>query len=191
MKPPASRVPLHRFVALVVKAMRPRQWLKNVFVLAPILFTGKIGELPLLLRTLAATGCFCGLSGAIYLVNDLCDRHRDALHPTKKRRPIASGALSVLAAAVAAALVGVACMSVAAALGMSFFAVAAVYVILMLAYSLTLKNVVLADVLCIAAGFVLRAVAGGVVISVPISHWLFICTALVSLLWPWASVAMN
>src|SRR5262245_36656497 len=74
---------------LVLSAMRPRQWIKNLFVLAPILFTGKIGEFSLLARALAAAGCFCGLSGAVYLVNDLCDRRRDALHPTKKRRPIA------------------------------------------------------------------------------------------------------
>src|SRR6185437_9526487 len=75
--------------ALLLKATRPRQWLKNLFVLAPVLFAGKIGDFSLLLRALAAVACFCGLSGAIYLINDLCDRHRDALHPLKRFRPLA------------------------------------------------------------------------------------------------------
>jgi 4-hydroxybenzoate polyprenyltransferase len=176
---PAAR--LFRLPALILSAMRPRQWLKNLFVLAPILFTGKLDDLPLLLRVLAAAGCFCGLSGAVYLVNDLCDRRRDAMHPTRRRRPLASGELSPLAGALGALVVGALSLALSAALGPAFFTVAAAYLALMLAYSLSLKNVVLADVLCIAAGFVLRAVAGGAVVSVPISHWLFICTALVSL----------
>jgi 4-hydroxybenzoate polyprenyltransferase len=170
-----------RLARLVLKAMRPRQWLKNLFVLAPILFTGKLGNLYLLVRALAAAGCFCGLSGAVYLINDLCDRRRDALHPHKRKRPIASGELTAGAASVAAGLLGVGCLLGAALLGVPFLATALCYVVLMLAYSTVLKNVVLADVLSIAAGFVLRAVAGGAVIAVPISPWLFICTALVSL----------
>jgi 4-hydroxybenzoate polyprenyltransferase len=172
---------LSHLVLLSIKAMRPRQWLKNLFVLAPILFTGKITELHLLMRALAAVGCFCGMSGGIYLINDLCDRRRDVLHPIKRLRPIASGALPPWAAALAAGLVLVSSLSSAAVLDTAFLLLAVVYLILMLAYCLGLKNVVLADVLCIAAGFVLRAVAGGAVVAVPISQWLFICTALVSL----------
>lgn len=165
---------------LIVKAMRPRQWLKNLIVLAPVLFTGEAGNPRLLGKELAAALCFCGLSGGIYLINDLCDRRRDALHPSKRRRPIASGALSVPVAWTAALTVLTASLAGAAALNPSFLLVAVVYVLLMLGYSLGLKNVVLADVLGIAGGFVLRAIGGGVAIGVPISQWLFVCTALVT-----------
>jgi 4-hydroxybenzoate polyprenyltransferase len=171
---------LARLPGLVLVAMRPRQWLKNLFVLAPVLFTGLAGDLRLLAKELAAAACFCGLSGGIYLINDLCDRRRDALHPLKRRRPIASGALPVPAAAAAAAAVLGACLAAAAGLGGPFLLIAAAYVLLMLGYSLGLKNVVLADVLGIAGGFVLRAAGGAAVIGVPISQWLFVCTALVT-----------
>jgi 4-hydroxybenzoate polyprenyltransferase len=155
--------------------------MKNLFVLAPILFTGKAGELGLVARALVATGCFCGLSGAVYLVNDLLDRKRDALHPVKRRRPLASGALSPVVAGLAAVGLVAGCLAAAAMLNAGFLLVAALYVVLMLGYNIALKNVVIADVLCIAAGFVLRAAAGCEAICVPISQWLFICTALVTL----------
>jgi 4-hydroxybenzoate polyprenyltransferase len=166
---------------LLLTALRPRQWLKNVFVLAPILFTGKAADVGLGLRAVVATACFCGLSGAVYLLNDLLDRKRDALHPVKRKRPLASGALSPVLAGVAAACLTVGCLAVAASLNARFLTAAGVYVALMIAYSTALKNVAIADVLCIAAGFVLRAVAGCEAIAVPISPWLFICTALVTL----------
>lgn len=169
-----------RLAGLVVVAMRPRQWLKSLFVLAPVFFTGQAGNLRLLGKELAAALCFCGLSGGVYLLNDLCDRQRDALHPIKRRRPIASGELPVPAAWAAALAALAGGLFLAAVLSQLFLLVASVYVLLMLAYSLGLKNVVLADVLSIAAGFVLRAVGGGVVVDVPISQWLFVCTALVT-----------
>jgi 4-hydroxybenzoate polyprenyltransferase len=162
-------------------ATRPRQWLKNLFVLAPILFTGKAGDVALLLRALTATACFCGLSGVVYLVNDLLDRKRDALHPVKRHRPLASGVLSPLVAMVAAVVLAATCLAAAAGLNANFFTVALVYVVLQVAYSAALKNVVIADVLSIAAGFVLRAVGGCEAVAVPISPWLYICTALVTL----------
>jgi 4-hydroxybenzoate polyprenyltransferase len=171
---------LGRIPILVVVAMRPRQWLKNLFVLAPVFFTGAAGNLHLLGKEVVAALCFCGLSGGIYLLNDLCDRRRDALHPVKRRRPIASGALPVPVAAAAALLLLGSCLLWAALLSPAFLVVAAAYVVLMFGYSMGLKNVVLADVLGIAAGFVLRAIGGGVVIDVPISQWLFVCTALVT-----------
>jgi 4-hydroxybenzoate polyprenyltransferase len=170
-----------RTARLLLVALRPRQWLKNAFVLAPILFTGKAGDPALLLRALAATACFCGLSGAVYLINDLWDRQRDALHPVKRRRPLASGALSPLTAVAAVAALIPGCLAVAAFLNPTFFLIAAVYLTLMVAYSAALKNVVIADVLSISGGFVLRAAAGCAAIAVPISPWLFICTALVTL----------
>lgn len=170
-----------RVAALLVIATRPRQWLKNLFVLAPVLFTGRVGEPTLLLRALAAAACFCGLSGAVYLSNDLCDRRRDALHPRKRHRPIASGKLSPAVAVLAAGFLVAACLAAASLLGGTFLLVATAYVVLMLAYSTRLKDLALADVSCIAGGFVLRALGGGVAIAVPLSQWLLICTALVSL----------
>jgi 4-hydroxybenzoate polyprenyltransferase len=169
------------WAALVLVSLRPRQWLKNLFVLAPLLFGGRAMELPALLRALVATASFCGLSGVIYLVNDLCDRRRDALHPVKRLRPLASGALPAIVAVAAAVLLLAASLAVALALGPAFAGIACLYIVLMLAYSTALKNVVIADVLCIAAGFVLRATAGGAAVDVRISPWLVICTALVTL----------
>jgi 4-hydroxybenzoate polyprenyltransferase len=166
---------------LLVVAVRPRQWLKNLFVLAPVLFTGKANEPVLLARVAAAAACFCGLSGVVYLINDLLDRKRDAVHPVKRHRPIASGALAPITAGIAAVLLAVGCLAAAAALGSRFLIIAGSYLALMLTYSTALKNVVIADVLSIAAGFVLRAAAGCVVIDVPISPWLYSCTALVTL----------
>jgi 4-hydroxybenzoate polyprenyltransferase len=177
----ALAFPPTRLAAFVLRAMRPRQWLKNLFVLAPVLFTGKVGDPELFARALAAAACFCGLSGAVYLINDLCDRRRDARHPVKRKRPIAAGQLAPAAAALAAAGLVVGCLAAAACLNGRFLLVAAAYVVLMLAYSTSLKNVVLADVLCIAGGFVLRALGGAAAIAVPLSQWLIICTSLVSL----------
>lgn len=165
----------------LVKALRPRQWLKNVFVIAPLFFGEKAADLGLAALVCAAAVCFCGLSGAVYLVNDLVDRKRDALHPVKRHRPLASGALSPAIAVMAAAIIVAGCLVGAAVLGRDFLLLACTYVTLMMAYSTALKNVVIADVLCIAGGFVLRAAAGCAVIAVPISPWLFICTALVTL----------
>lgn len=170
-----------RPAVMLLTAMRPRQWPKNLFVLAPLLFAAKAGDLFLLARAAAAAACFCGLSGATYLINDLCDRRRDMFHPVKRHRPVASGAIAQNTAGMAAAgLIG-GCLAASAMLGPAFLLSCVAYVVLMLAYSASLKNVVLADVGAIAAGFVLRVVAGGVVIGVRISPWLFICTALLSL----------
>jgi 4-hydroxybenzoate polyprenyltransferase len=177
----AGGFPLGRTARNLLVALRPQQWLKNLFVLAPILFTGKAGDTALLARALTATACFCGLSGVVYLFNDLLDRQRDALHPVKRHRPLASGALSPLTAVLAAILLAAACLAASASLNAHFCAVALVYLALMIAYSTALKNVVIADVLSIAAGFVLRAVGGCTAVAAPISPWLFICTALVTL----------
>jgi 4-hydroxybenzoate polyprenyltransferase len=168
-------------VGLLVAATRPRQWLKNLFVLAPVFFNGRATDLTMLARALAATACFCCLSGAAYLLNDLLDRKRDALHPVKRHRPIASGALAPALAAVVAAAVAAGSLAASAALDPLVLGLAAAYLVLTVAYSTALKNVVIADVLSIAGGFVLRAAAGCAVVAAPISPWLFICTALVTL----------
>ena len=130
---------------------------------------------------MAAFFVFCALSGAVYLINDVFDREQDRRHPVKAQRPIASGAVPSNVAVFAAVAIGGAALMVALILGLPFFAMTAAYVALLSAYSAFLKNAVIVDVLTIAAGFTLRAAAGAAAISVPISHWLLMCTTLLAL----------
>jgi 4-hydroxybenzoate polyprenyltransferase len=167
--------------ALLV-SLRPHQWTKNLVVLAALAFSKHLFDDPdAVVRAGVAFAVFCALSGAVYVVNDLVDLERDRLHPIKRARPIASGALPVPAArAAAAALFGVGLL-VAWGLGPGFFLCAVAYLALNLAYSFGLKEVVILDVLAIAIGFVLRAVAGAVAIQVAFSEWLIVCTLLLAL----------
>ena len=164
----------------VLLSLRPRQWVKNFFVFAGLIFSQSLFT-PLVWPALAAFAIFCALSGAVYLFNDLADMEKDRLHPTKRRRPIASGALSVPAAVALGVLTLVGSLVAAYALSARFGVVATVYAALLTAYSVWLKHVVILDVLTVAAGFVLRAVAGAEAIEVEISGWLVICTILVAL----------
>jgi len=132
-------------------------------------------------EAIGAFAIFCALSGVVYLINDIVDRESDRLHPLKALRPIASGALSVRSAAASAIAIGAAALAGSAVLGWRFAAVAAGYLGLQTMYSLLLKHVVIMDVLTIAIGFVLRAVAGAVAINVEIGHWLLVCTILLAL----------
>lgn len=163
-----------------VASLRPRQWAKNLFVFAGLIFSQSLFT-PLVWPALAAFLIFCALSGAIYVFNDLADLEKDRLHPGKRHRPIARGALPVPAAAT----LGVALLSgslVAAFFLPRGFALTAVsYAALLIAYSVWLKHLVIVDVLTVAVGFVLRAVAGAEAIAVEISGWLVICTILVAL----------
>jgi 4-hydroxybenzoate polyprenyltransferase len=124
---------------------------------------------------------FCALSGTVYLFNDVADRAADARHPLKRARPIASGALPVRTALIAAAAIGTAALAAAFAMNVRFAAIALAYVLLLILYSAALKHTVIVDVLTIAGGFVLRAVAGAVVVAVPIGSWLLVCTTLLAL----------
>jgi 4-hydroxybenzoate polyprenyltransferase len=160
--------------------MRPRQWVKNLFVFAGLIFAQKLFT-PLALVALAAFAIFCALSGAVYLVNDVADRDKDRLHPTKRLRPLASGRLSVPAAVLAALLLVALSLTASLLISWSLAVVAAAYVTLLILYSVWLKHLVIVDVLVVAAGFVLRAVAGAVAIDVEISGWLLICTILIAL----------
>ncbi len=164
-------------------SVRPDQWTKNLLVFAPLIFaeTGKLFDLDSIVRAVEAFAIFCALSGVVYLVNDVMDRESDRQHPLKKRRPIAAGALSVSTALVAAGVLCAAALAASFALGSSFGLVAVGYVALQALYSGPLKHLVILDVLTLALGFVLRAVAGGVVINVEISHWLFVCTILLAI----------
>ncbi len=134
-----------------------------------------------MIKAVIAFFVFCALSGAVYLINDVLDREQDRRHPLKAKRPIASGALKVSVAVVAAVVLGSGALAVAFTLGLPFLAVSAAYLALQFAYSLVLKHIVILDVMTIAAGFTLRAVAGGAAIMVPVSHWLVLCTTLLAL----------
>jgi len=164
----------------ILISLRPRQWVKNLFVFAGLIFGQKLLT-PLVWTALAAFVVFCALAGAVYLLNDVADRDKDRLHPRKRERPIASGILPVSVAVGAAVVLIVAGLAAGLALSAAFALVALAYVSLLAAYSAWLKHFVIVDVLVVAIGFVLRAVAGAVVIDVEISGWLLICTILIAL----------
>jgi 4-hydroxybenzoate polyprenyltransferase len=165
----------------LVTSLRPHQWTKNLVVFAALALSKHLFEAGPLARSVAAFLIFCGLSGAVYLVNDVTDLERDRLHPRKSLRPIASGALSPRSALWASGVLQVVCLGLSWALSPSFAACALAYLVLNLLYSLKLKEVVIVDVLCLSMGFVLRAVAGGAVVMVEISDWLLVCTFLLAL----------
>ena len=166
--------------ALLV-SLRPHQWTKNLVVLAALAFSKHLFDGDAVARAAMAFATFCVLSGAVYLVNDLVDLERDRLHPTKRERPLASGALPVSTARAAALSLLVAGLLAAWGLGPGFLACALSYLALNLAYSFALKDVVILDVLAIAIGFVVRAVAGALAIQVVFSDWLLVCTILLAL----------
>ena len=166
--------------AALIASLRPRQWVKNVFVFAGLVFAQRLFT-PAAGPAAATFVVFCGLSGAVYLLNDVADRDKDRLHPTKRRRPIASGRLPVRVAVTVAVALIAAGLGASAAIAPPLAAVSAGYVALLIAYSVWLKHVVIVDVLVVSGGFVLRAVAGAVAIHVEISGWLLICTILMAL----------
>ncbi len=164
------------------KTMRPRQWTKNVFIFAALVFDKQLFVVDSFLRTLAGFALFCLISSCVYIFNDLADVEADRQHPDKKNRPIASGKLPVNAAWTAGILFVVITLGLAYLLAPAFALVVAAYFILNLAYSLSLKHVAILDVLIIAAGFVLRVAAGVTLISVErFSPWLYIVMFLLSL----------
>jgi 4-hydroxybenzoate polyprenyltransferase len=162
-------------------SVRPAQWTKNLLIFAGLLFGHRLFTPGSVFAAVAAFAIFCALSGAVYLINDVLDRESDRQHPLKARRPIASGALSVSTAIAAAAFLGIGGLAAAFALNIRFGIVSAVYLSLLALYSGPLKHIVIIDVLTIAIGFVLRAVAGAEAVNVEISYWLLVCTILLAL----------
>ena len=165
----------------LLRSLRPEQWLKNGFVLAPIVFSGLVGEPEAWIRSALAVAAFCAASSATYLVNDLIDREADRVHPEKSRRPIAAGEVSAVQAGAAAAILVTAAVAIAVALGGWFLLTLIAYISLVLLYSALLKKAVFLDVLVVAAGFVLRVVGGAVAIDVPVSRWILVVTYLLAL----------
>ena len=166
----------------IFKAVRPHQWVKNLFVAAPVVFAKRMGDTHSVLRAAAAFGAFCLLTSAVYLVNDLVDLEKDRAHPIKRNRPIASGKLSPDLARALAGLFAIAALGGGYLLGWQFALTAGGYLALNAAYSFRLKRIAFVDVACISVGFLLRVLAGAFAIDVPASHWLLVCTLLLSAL---------
>lgn len=161
--------------------MRPVQWVKNIFVLAPIVFAEQLGDPAVLHRALLAVVAFCFAASAIYLFNDLRDREEDRRHPLKCQRPIASGALPVPAAWLAALVLSISGLALASYFGVVFSVLVAVYLGINLLYSSGLKQVVILDVMAVSSGYVIRVLAGAEAIDVEVSRWLLLCTIFLAL----------
>jgi 4-hydroxybenzoate polyprenyltransferase len=166
----------------LLKTMRPRQWTKNVFLFAALVFDDKLFHLNDFLHTLAGFGLFCLISSSVYIFNDLLDVKADRQHPTKKNRPIASGRLPVWAAILAGILLTALTLGLGWLLGQAFALVLLIYFVLMLVYSKWLKHFPILDVLILATGFVLRVHAGTTLIHVQrFSPWLYVVMSLLAL----------
>lgn len=166
----------------LIRTMRPKQWAKNGFVFVAILFDQQLDDLEALSRVIGAFIIFSLAASAVYLMNDLVDIERDREHPKKKNRPLPSGQLPVAMAQLAVIVLPILAVGGAIILSSELAAVIMSYLVLQIAYSFYLKNVVIIDVFCIAAGFVLRTIAGIVVITVTtFSSWLYICVGLLAL----------
>ncbi len=166
----------------LLRTMRPRQWSKNVVVFAPLVFDGKLFEPQHLMRSVLAFVLFCLVSSVVYIINDLADIEKDRQHPRKRTRPLAAGALSPQVALVAAAGLLALALPMAFWLQRTFGLLLTGYLLLNIAYSFYLKNVVIVDVLVVAAGFVLRVAGGVAVVEVErFSPWLYLVITLGSL----------
>jgi 4-hydroxybenzoate polyprenyltransferase len=159
-----------------LRLLRPSQWIKNLFIFAGLVFGRKLTNAESVGLALLGFACLCIVSSAVYVVNDIHDREEDRLHPRKSRRPIASGSIGVPAAWTLATLLIIIGLGGSFALGRGFGVVAAAYLVLQTFYTFGFKHAVILDVITIGLGFVLRAVAGAVLVNVPISPWLVLCT---------------
>jgi decaprenyl-phosphate phosphoribosyltransferase len=171
---------LQSMVLPLLRAARPHQWVKNSFVAAPLVFAQRMDDVTAVTRTVIAIACFCLLSSAVYLLNDLVDVEKDRAHPVKRSRPIAAGTLSVGAARAAAIIAALTGLGVGGWLSPMLAAVGAGYLGLNVAYSFWLKKIAFVDVACIALGFLLRVLGGAYAIPVAPSWWLLSCTVLLA-----------
>lgn len=180
-KKTGGQVKLQSWIIALVGILRPRQWTKNLFLFAGLVFSQNLFNPPLFFKALLAFGVFCLLSGSVYIINDIIDLDEDRKHYSKRNRPLASGQISVRQALCVFFILLVVSLSVAFVLGRVFLLAGISYFILVSSYSLWFKHFVIIDVFAVASGFLLRAVAGGAVIGVRISPWLLICTLLLAL----------
>lgn len=165
----------------LLRSLRPAQWVKNIFVLLPVAFAGELDDPEALLRAVIAFAVFCALSSSVYLLNDLVDRERDRLHPVKRHRPLASGALQPAPALAAALLLLFGALAVAGWLGTTVLVLSGAYLLQNVLYSMLLKHVVILDIMVVAVGFVLRVLMGGQAVGVAVSQWLLLCTIFLAL----------
>lgn len=165
----------------IVELMRPRQWLKNLAVFAACIFAGRLVDPESVVRTMVAFGCLCMVSSGLYAFNDAMDAERDRMHPVKRNRPVARGAITARFSAGLATALTLGGIAGSAALGYPFLVAVATYASVQILYTSWFKNIAIVDVLVIASGFVIRAVAGAWVIDVPVSPWLVLCTGLLAL----------
>jgi 4-hydroxybenzoate polyprenyltransferase len=166
---------------LLVRALRVYQWTKNLLVLAALIFAQELTAPGQLLRSLAAFAAFCCAASAAYLFNDILDIEKDRAHPEKCRRPLPAGEITVSTAVLIATLLFSAAVAIALSLNFRFFAALIAYTALTVSYSLALKHIIIIDVMAVALGFVVRALAGAVAIDVRFSNWLIVCTLFLAL----------
>lgn len=177
----AARPRTAELVRTIARALRVRQWSKNLLLFAGLLFAAKLGDASRWGEAWAAFAAYCAASSAAYLVNDVRDAEADRLHPTKRRRPVASGMLSTGTALALAGALAIAALGLAAALGVGSLLFLLCFLGLQGAYSFRLKRIARLDVAAIAGLFTLRAAAGAEALEVPVSPWLLACTALLAL----------
>ena len=165
----------------LLRLLRPKQWIKNGFVFAGLIFSSNMFHIPFLIKSILAFILFCGISSSVYIINDIVDVEKDKLHPKKRFRPIPSGLITKSQAMVFFLIILLLSMTLSFLLDIKFGMVALVYFVMNLFYSFKFKNIVILDVMIIAVGFVLRAVSGAVVLGVIISPWLLVCTVFLAL----------
>lgn len=171
----------HNTLSLMLATMRPHQWVKNLFIFAPLLFGRKLTDPAAVGSSLLAFTVFCLLASGLYIINDWLDAEEDRRHPEKRHRPISSGLLPVPVALFGSAFLLITAFSIAALIGLKFFLIAAFYVVLTLSYCFALKKMIILDSMTIAGGFVLRIVGGAIAIGVMPTHWLTACAFLLAL----------
>lgn len=162
-------------------ALRPRQWIKNGVVLAAVVFAGRLSDPWSIRNAFIAFSVFCVLSSSGYLLNDIVDAERDRAHPLRRHRPIAAGLVARQEAIVLAGVLAGSALTAAVLVSPSLGVVSAWYLMVTASYSLVLKQIVIADVVAVSTGFLIRAIAGAVAIDVPVSFWLGLLTSLLAL----------
>jgi len=169
-------------IAGIIKTLRPKQWTKNGFIFAALIFDVKLFQIEPLVKTIIGFVLLCLISGTVYVINDLVDIEKDRQHPAKKNRPIPSGQVPVRVAVAVAIILPAICLPLSFLLDPVFGIIITTYLVLQIAYSFALKNLVIIDVLTIAAGFVLRVAAGVPLVEAErFSPWLYVFTVLLAL----------
>lgn len=165
----------------IIRSLRPKQWMKNLFIVVPVIFTKKITDLYVDVRMIAAFGLFCLLAGCVYLINDVVDIEKDRQHTDKKNRPLPSGKITRAQAIISAVLIFCVCISLSFCLDRFFGVMVSFYIVINICYSFWLKNIIIVDVITIAIGFILRVLSGGSIVGVPSSDWIIMSTLFISL----------